>query len=128
VNRIPAPDRGFHFHFHFPDPVDIQRTFVRGHLYVPLRILEDRGKEGAYYRTVALRSDGAVLGWGYLPAPSGTPLEDRVLALDDGTIIRRPPKAAAGTSWSTEAINRFLGARARGFAHCYSFWYHPYQR
>jgi hypothetical protein len=97
-----------------PDPVDIQRAFVRGHLYVPVRILENRGEEGARYRTVVVRSDGAVLGWGYLPAPSGTPLEDRVLALDDGTIIRRPPKAATGTSWSGEAINRFLEARARG--------------
>jgi dephospho-CoA kinase len=97
-----------------PDPVDIQRAFVRGHLYVPVRILENRGEDGARYRTVVVRSDGAVLGWGYLPAPPGTPLEDRVLALDDGTIIRRPPRAAAGTSWSGEAINRFLEARARG--------------
>lgn len=94
-----------------PDPVDIQRAFVRGHLYVPVRILENRGEEGARYRTVVVRSDGAVLGWGYLPAPSGTPLEDRVLALDDGTIIRRPPKASTGTSWSAEAINRFLRSR-----------------
>ena len=97
-----------------PDPVDIQRAFVRGHLYVPVRVLENRGEEGARYRTVVVRSDGAVLGWGYLPAPPGTPLEDRVLALDDGTIIRRPPRAAVGTSWSGESINRFLEARARG--------------
>lgn len=97
-----------------PDPVDINRAFIGGHLYVPVRILENRGEEGARYRTVVIRSDGAVLGWGYLPAPRGTPLEDRVLVLDDGTIIRRPPKAATGTSWSEEAINRFLEARKVG--------------
>ncbi|MFX5922235.1 hypothetical protein ABTE55_18825, partial [Acinetobacter baumannii] len=62
-----------------PDPVDINRAFIGGHLYVPVRILENRGEEGARYRTVVIRSDGAVLGWGYLPAPRGTPLEDRVL-------------------------------------------------
>ncbi|WP_279232676.1 toprim domain-containing protein [Thermus neutrinimicus] len=99
-----------------PDPVDINRAFVGGHLYVPVRILENRGEEGARYRTVVVRSDGAVLGWGYLPAPPGTPPEDRVLALDDGTIIRRPPKATRDTkgSWSAESINRFLEARRRG--------------
>ena len=97
-----------------PDPVDINRAFLGGHLYVPVRTLESWGEEGTRYRTVMIRSDGEVLGWGYLPAPPGTPLEDRVLALDDGTIIRRPPKAATGTSWSGEAINRFLEARARG--------------
>lgn len=99
-----------------PDPVDINRAFVGGHLYVPVRILENRGEEGARYRTVVVRSDGAVLGWGYLPSPPGTPPEDRVLALDDGTIIRRPPKATRETkgSWSAESINRFLEARRRG--------------
>ncbi len=97
-----------------PNPVDINRAFINGHLYVPVRILENRGEEGARYRTVVIRSDGAVLGWGYLPAPRGTSLEDRVLALDDGTIIRKPPKAPAGSSWSEKAINRFLKAREAG--------------
>ncbi|MFN4073596.1 MAG: hypothetical protein ACK4G4_09325 [Thermus sp.] len=97
-----------------PDPVDINRAFVGGHLYVPVRIMEDRGSDGARYRTVVVRSDGAVLGWGYLPAPRGTPLEDRVLALDDGTIIRKPPKAPTGSPWSEGAINRFLEARSAG--------------
>ena len=97
-----------------PDPVDVNRAFVGGHLYVPVRILENRGEEGARYRTVVVRSDGAVLGWGYLPAPPGTPPEDRVLALDDGTIIRRPPRAPVSASWSAEAINRFLEARKAG--------------
>ncbi|MGC8905294.1 hypothetical protein [Thermus sp.] len=97
-----------------PDPVDVNRAFVGGHLYVPVRILENRGEEGARYRTVVVRSDGAVLGWGYLPAPPGTPPEDRVLALDDGTIIRRPPRAPVNASWSAEAINRFLEARRAG--------------
>jgi len=97
-----------------PDPVDINRAFLGGHLYVPVRTLESWGEEGTRYRTVMIRSDGEVLGWGYLPAPPGTPQEDRVLALDDGTIIRRPPKASTGTSWSAEAINRFLQSRREG--------------
>ena len=97
-----------------PQPVDINRAFVGGHLYVPVRIMENFGSDGARYRTVVIRSDGQVLGWGYLPAPKGTPLEDRILALDDGTIIRRPPKAPTGISWSEGAINRFLAASKQG--------------
>lgn len=97
-----------------PQAVDVNRAFVGGHLYYPVRVLQNMGPEGARYRTVVVRSDGAVLGWGYLPAPKNTPLEDRVLALDDGTIIRRPPKAASLASWSEDGLNRFLRARARG--------------
>ena len=78
-------------------PVDIAGAYVGGYLYYPYRfkrtVVED-GVELSRYETRVLRSDGVSLGYGYKPAPKGTPQEDRVLALDDGTDITRVPVAS----------------------------------
>ena len=99
-------------------PVDIAGAYVGGYLYYPYRfkrtVVED-GVELSRYETKVLRSDGVSLGYGYKPAPKGTPQEDRVLALDDGTDITRVPVAArTRQSFSLAGIERFMAARRRG--------------
>lgn len=108
-------------------PVDVSRAYVDGNLYVPFRVLESKtekvsGPDGKTveqtvqrYRTLVLRSDGVVCTFGYLPAPRGTPRQDRVLALSDGTLISRVPVVDEATStFSPAAITRFREAKAAG--------------
>ena len=105
-------------------PVDIGRAYVRGHLYAPFRVLEkgvggvdgpggaSSGRSVQRYRTLVLRSDGTVCTFGHLPAPRGTPREDRVLALSDGTLLTHAPVVDAAVTFSPAAIARFVEARA----------------
>jgi hypothetical protein len=108
-------------------PVDVSRTYVNGHLYVPFRVLESQtekvsgpdGKSGERmaqrFRTLVLRSDGVVCTFGHLPAPRGTPRHDRVLALSDGTLLSRAPVVDdTGATFSPSAITRYREARAAG--------------
>lgn len=60
------------------------------------------------YRTLVLRSDGAVLEPGLLPAPPGTPASRRVHALSDGTRIAPATASVSGGSWSLAGIKRFV--------------------
>ena len=99
-------------------PVSVNGAFVDGHLYYPYRVkqvVESEGGTLSRYVTCVLRSDGVSLGYGYKPAPKGTPREDRVLALDDGTDITRVPQTSdARQSFSLQGIERFIKARSRG--------------
>ena len=99
-------------------PVEVNGAYVGGHLYYPYRlkrVVIDEGVELSRYETRVLRSDGVSLSYGYKPAPRGTPTEDRVLALDDGTDITRVPTASSTRqSFSLEGITRFIEARAKG--------------
>lgn len=99
------------------DPVDINRAFVGGKLYYPVRLQRSLpGEEGTRVRweTVVVSSEGEILSWGYLPAPQGTPKEDRVVALQDGTVLREPPRAPINDTWRWPSIQAFLEARAQG--------------
>jgi len=119
---LPHQDGG-----HAVIPVDVSRAYVNGRLYVPFRALESQteqvsgpdGKTGertvGRYRTLVLRSDGVVCTFSYLPAPRGTPKQDRVLALSDGTLLSRPPLVdEARSTFSPSAITRFREARTAG--------------
>lgn len=104
---------------HAAQPVDVSSAYVGGHLYAPFRVLErqverDKAADGTTvehvlqrYRTLVLRSDGVVCTFDYLPAPRGTPKEDLVLALSDGTIISRAPVVdEARATFSLAGITR----------------------
>ena len=99
-------------------PVDIGGAYVNGYLYYPYRFkrtLVEDGVELSRYETRVLRSDGVSLGYSYKPAPKGTPQEDRVLALEDGTDITKVPVASTTRqSFSLAGIERFMAARQRG--------------
>jgi hypothetical protein len=100
------------------DPVDVNGAWVHGYLYYPYRVLATTKEDGVMlerYETRVLRSDGQVFSIAYLPAPEGTPVEDRVMALGDGTVIRRRPARGNRTgSFSVAAIERFRTARKKG--------------
>lgn len=66
------------------------------------------------YRTLVLRSDGAVLEPGLLPAPPGTPADLRVHALSDGTRIAPALATPSGGSWSLAGIKRFAARTQAG--------------
>lgn len=76
----------------------------------------DRSGEGFMYsyRTLVVRSDGAVLEPGLLPAPPGTPASRRVHALSDGTRIAPATASANGGSWSLAGIKRFVSRAQTG--------------
>jgi energy-coupling factor transporter ATP-binding protein EcfA2 len=101
---------------HHVTPVDLSRAFVNGYLYYPFRALEveqQAGQSWQRWRTLVLRSDGRVCRASVRPAAPGTPREDRVLALDDGTVLLRLPVAQPQWStFTTDAITRFVAARA----------------
>lgn len=104
---------------HAAQPVDVSSAYVNDHLYVPFRVLErqverEQSADGSTveqvlqrYRTLVLRSDGVVCTFDYLPAPRGTPKDDLVLALSDGTIISRVPVVdEARATFSLAGITR----------------------
>lgn len=101
--------------FYHVTPVDLSRAFINGFLYYPFRALEVEQQEGRRlqrWRDLILRSDGTICKADYLPAAQGTPKEDRVLALDDGTILTKMPSAnPLWTTFTTDAINLFSIAR-----------------
>lgn len=112
------------------EPVKIANAFLDGNLYYPF-LVEERsrqsatGREGerrtlvAGYAVRVLRSDGAVLKVGTLPAPRGAPEGARVFALSDGTRVDGEPAVSRYASWSFASINRFVRIRtaAQGTLH-----------
>ncbi len=105
--------------YYAAEAVEINGAWTRGHLYYPYRVLsksiDEKRQEHHKYETLVLRSDGQAFSVRYLPAPEGTPLADRVLALGDGTYVRRRPVADPDRqSFRLPAINRFRQARKDG--------------
>ncbi len=106
---------------HLVAPREVGRTYANGHLYLPFRALEQTEGEDygnhisekvQRYRTLVLRSDGQVLSIHTLPASRGTPKQDRVLALSDGTLIsRQPTRHEAENGLSPGAVARYREAR-----------------
>lgn len=62
--------------------------------------------------TQIVRSDGDILTPKEMPFPAGTPEEDRIIALEDGTIITSIPRPEDYATWRTESINAYI-ARVR---------------
>lgn len=108
------------------DPVNCNGAYVGGYMYYPYRV-EKREIERithrdgsvtesvvASYHTKVVRSDGAVLDIGYLPAPRGTPTSERVLALSDGTRIDQAPRPNLYATWHLDSITDFIRRVAKG--------------
>ena len=106
-------------------PIDIATAFHRGHLYYPVRTLsnslelikdEDSNSEPKLVtriETVVVRSDRTVHAVREEPAPKGTPPEERVLRLTDGTLIESRPKASIYATWSWPSINAYREGKCR---------------
>lgn len=104
--------------------VDVSGGFAQGQLYYPVAV-EQRavdGKSGQVvhrYETLVVRSDGSLLTAEPLPAPSGTAMASRVLALSDGTRVRGLPASSPSGTWSFGSIRNFVdwrkGRSARPF-------------
>lgn len=116
----------------FPiDPVNCNGAYVNGNLYYPYRverreIEKIKHRDGSVsenvvtsYQTKVVRSDGVILDIGYLPAPRGTPVSERVLALSDGTRIDQIPRPNLYASWHLESITNFIkhGQSGKGISH-----------
>jgi hypothetical protein len=100
-------------------PIRIAGAFSGGYCYYPV-IVEARELETLRggsprvvqsYETMVIRSDGSLLTTQTLPAPRGTPLDRRVLALSDGTRLLEEPMAAKQGTWSFAGIERFIAWR-----------------
>jgi hypothetical protein len=106
------------------DPVDVNGAFHRGHLYYPVRILQrDReiartnsGQEAVqeveWLETVVVKSDRTVHRAGWAAAPRGKRSQDRVLRLDDGTLIDREPQPNKYGTWSWTSIRKYLDGKS----------------
>jgi len=103
-------------------PIAITGAFSGGHLYYPVSVerrdVETTGRGAGRvvhsYQTMVIRSDGHFLSSELLPAPRGTPADQRVLALSDGTRIEAEPVASRFAKWSLSSIEAFVGWRTKG--------------
>ena len=87
-------------------PVDIGVAFHRGHLYYPVETMVnslDTVKDlagnqimqlASHKEVVVVRSDRTIHTVREEPAPRGTPSENRILRLTDGTLLSSRPKAS----------------------------------
>lgn len=104
------------------NPVNVNGAFVNGNLYYPFTVerrelekVRRRGEKAATclvtsYVTKVVRSDGAVLDVVRLAAPRGTPRERQVLALTDGTRIKKEPEPNHHATWQLDGIQAFIKA------------------
>jgi hypothetical protein len=102
------------------DPIDINGAFHNGHLYYPVRILHkdceitriESGEEAVqaveWLETVVVRSDRTFHRTAWIAAPRGKRFQDRVLRLDDGTLIDREPQPNKYGTWSWHSIKNYL--------------------
>jgi hypothetical protein len=99
-------------------PVDINSAYVNGFLYYPTETHvvakdEDTGQLVERLETIVVRSDKMLCRARYAPAPAGTPLHQRVLKLNDGTVLEKEPKASQHRTWDYEAIHAWLEGKAK---------------
>lgn len=106
-------------------PVDITTAFHRGHLYYPVRTLNNALEEAKDERgntvtrtvtaveTIVVRSDRTVHTVREEPAPRGTPTEERVLRLTDGTLIESRPKSSVYSTWSWSSIKAYRDGKSK---------------
>jgi hypothetical protein len=112
--------------------ININGAFKKGQLYYPFRVrrtetvevfehLPDGRRLKVPRKTHVLvtqivRSDGDVLTPREMPAPPGTPDEDKIIALEDGTIITSIPRPEDFATWHTESITAYIAAVSAGQA------------
>lgn len=99
-------------------PVDINSAYVNGFLYYPTETHvvakdEETGLLVERLETIVVRSDKVLCRARYAPAPAGTPLHQRVLKLNDGTVLEKEPKASQHRTWDYEAIQAWLEGKAK---------------
>lgn len=107
------------------DPVDITGAFHNNYLYYPIKTLtnvtenycDEHGKTVSQISTkieiVLVRSDRTIQTVNQMPAPRGTPLNERVLRLSDGTLIESHPKSSAYSTWSWESAQAFCSNKSK---------------
>ncbi len=93
-------------------PMDIATAFHNGHLYYPVRTLVNSQEDiaspiTARTETVVVKSDRTIHTVREEPAPRGTPPEERILRLTDGTLVESPPKASIYSTWSWASIEAY---------------------
>jgi hypothetical protein len=106
-------------------PVDITTAFHRGHLYYPVRttlnaletIKESGGNQmprlTSRLEVVLVRSDRTIHTISEAPAPRGTPPENRVLRLSDGTLVASLPVVSEHSNWDWDSIEAYRQKRSR---------------
>ncbi|MFW5655258.1 MAG: hypothetical protein ACOCYW_06375 [Roseicyclus sp.] len=105
------------------EPVDVGRAFYNGHLYYPVRTLlremhvDKSGTPSVVQsiQNVVVRSDGKVLTAKEMPAKPGTPIDERVWRLTDGTLIDEAPAPSRHASWRWDNIEKWMEAKRHGF-------------
>lgn len=107
------------------EPVNIASSLHRGHLYYPVitlvNSLDSVGRSNndkevqitSHMETVVVRSDRKIFKAREDPAPRGTPPENRILRLTDGTIISEKPKATVYSTWSWQSIEAYCQKRSK---------------
>ncbi|MFC7737682.1 toprim domain-containing protein [Roseomonas sp. GCM10028921] len=107
-------------------PVDIACAYHKGHLHYTTQTLvrgveliknpktgQETPKVVERLETVIVRSDGEVLSARAMDAPSGTPPDEIVMRLSDGTLIEQRPKPSRYNSWSWRSIKAYTDAKQR---------------
>jgi hypothetical protein len=104
--------------------ININGAYQKGQLYYPFRVRRTETVEVLEHLpdgrrikvpkkthvlvTQIVRSDGDILTPKEMPFPAGTPEEDRIIALEDGTIITSIPRPEDYATWRTENINAYI--------------------
>ncbi len=107
-------------------PVDVLTAAHRGRLYYPVRtilqvlapVAHDDGAEAVQVLgrrdTVLVRSDRTLHSIRVMPAPPGTPPEEKLYQLTpDGTLVESPPRASRYSTWSWPSIEAYVAGKAR---------------
>lgn len=108
--------------------ININGAFSGGFMYYPFTArhvssetrIDDsdvpRSRKMSQYVTRIVRSDGTILALSENPAPRGTPSENRVLTLDDGTEIASVPDPNMFCTWKLSSILSFCDDMAHSRA------------
>jgi hypothetical protein len=104
-------------------PVDINGAFHQGRLYYAVRTIHREMQSAPSASassaivecldTVVIRSDRTVHTASWMPSPRGTPQQDRVLRLSDGTLLAAEPRASKYATWSWPSIKAFLDGKSK---------------
>lgn len=106
-------------------PVDIAGSYHNGHLYYPVQTTRNQKEEytdehgkkivldTSRKELVLIRSDRSIQHIVKVPAPRGTPPDERLLKLSDGTLIEAVPKSSLYATWAWESIYAFHKNRSK---------------
>jgi hypothetical protein len=96
-------------------PIDLSKPLSDGRLHYSFetiaRVIEPTRNgpvEAKRRTTMVVRSDGEILSVEQVPAPRGTPSNQRLFQLSDGTLLNRHPRVPACASWSWASIQAFV--------------------